>query len=268
MEKKKIMEMHRKIVSEIKDYFKRNKIKNAVVGLSGGLDSSVTAYLTVKAIGSKNVLGILMPDKITSKRSNEDAKLVAKKLRISYKTIAINDFVNIFENLNKKLNLKKNLFAIGNVKARARMTILYYFANLNNALVVGTSDKSEIVLGYATKYGDNASDIMPIADIWKTELKELGKFIGVPESVLSKKSSPELVEGITAETELGEDYDILDIILKHYVEKGLSANEITKKGFKKNLVLNSIDRIEKYRHKRTPAKIIKVSKGSFHDKNF
>ena len=166
------------LILGIKDYFKKNNFQKAVIGLSGGVDSSVAASLVAKALGNKNITAILMPDLgITSKQSIKDAELLIKKLKTNHCTIPINNFLENFQYINKQLKLKKAIFAIANVKARTRMMILYYYANLENALVIGTSDKSEIALGYTTKYGDNAADILVIGDLWKTEVIELGKFL-------------------------------------------------------------------------------------------
>ena len=249
----------------ISDYFRKNKLSKAVIGLSGGLDSSVSAFLTAKALGNKNLLGILMPDeKVTSKESINDAKKVAEKLKIKYKVISISDGITFVEKNLLNSGIKKNPIATANTKARLRMVILYAIANSTNSLVVGTSDKSEIALGYTTKFGDNASDIMVIGDLWKTQVKELGKYLGVPESILKKKSSAELISGVDAELELGAGYVILDGILMSYIEKDLSSDEIVKMGYAKKIVDNVVRRIRINEHKRKSPPIIRVSERSFH----
>lgn len=249
----------------IKDYFKKNNFSKAVIGLSGGLDSSVSAFLTAKALGSKNLLGILMPDEeVTSNNSINDAVKVAKKLKIEHKTIPINEGIRFVEEKISKTGIRKTALATANTKARLRMAILYHIANSTNSLVIGTSDKSEIALGYTTKYGDNASDILVIGDLWKTQVKELGKSLGVPESILKKKPSAELISGINAETELGAPYEILDGILKAYIEEDLSSGEIIKNGFSKKTVENVIKRIQLNEHKRKSPVIIRLSERSFH----
>ncbi len=254
------------IILGIKDYFKKNNFSKAVIGLSGGLDSSVSAFLTAKALGSKNLIGILMPDeKVTSKESIKDAIKVAEKLRINFKIIQITEGIKFIEKNLLNAGIKKNPIAIANSKARIRMTILYHIANSTYSLVIGTSDKSEIALGYTTKYGDNASDILVIGDLWKTQVKELGKFLGVPESILGKKPSAELISCVNAEKELGASYEILDGILKAYIEEDLSSDEIIKKGFSKKTVENVIKRIRLNEHKRRSPIIIRLSERSFHN---
>ncbi len=258
-------EVYNALILGIRDYFKKNNFKKALIGLSGGLDSSVAISLVVKALGNRNVTAILMPDiETTSPKSMKNAKMLVKKLRIKHYNVAINDFVQFFKNLSKKMHYKNQLYAISNVKARTRMMILYYFANLENALVIGTSDKSEIALGYTTKFGDNAADILVIGDLWKTEVIEMGKFLGIPESILKKKPSAELVRGVTAEKELGASYSVLDKILKMYIEDGLSSEEIISKDLDKKLVRNVIDRVRLNEHKRRTAMLIRVSEHSFH----
>ena len=254
------------LILGIRDYFRKNNFSKAVIGLSGGIDSSVAAFLAVKAIGKKNVTGILMPDlRVTSQESIKDAVSIAKKLQIKRITVPIDDSVNYFEKINAKFKIKNNSYAIGNIKARTRMMILYYFANLENALVIGTSDKSEIALGYTTKYGDSGADILVIGDLWKTEVIELGKYLGIPNKILQKKPSAELIFGQTAEKELGANYEILDKILKMYIEDNFSMNEIIESGFDIKIVKNVVERIRLNEHKRRTAMLIRISEKSFHN---
>ncbi|MAE43197.1 NAD(+) synthetase [Candidatus Woesearchaeota archaeon] len=260
-------EIYNALILGIKDYFEKNEISKAVIGLSGGLDSSVVAYLAVKAIGKENLIGILMPDSVTSKESIKDAKKVAKGLGIKHDIIPIEGFMEVFDKINTNVELN-DLSAIANVKARTRMIILYYLAQINNAFVLGTSDKSEIALGYTTKYGDNASDLLVIGDLWKTEVFKLGKFLGIPSSILKKKPSAELILGQTAEKELGASYHVLDRILKLYIENDFSSKEIKDNGFKKELVLNVVKRIKSNEHKRRAPVIIRLSERSFHNKDW
>lgn len=256
MDYKKIKEV---IVAGIKDYFKKHNFSKAAIGLSGGIDSTVCAYLAVEALGNDNVVGLFMPDHITSSQSRDDAHEVARRLNIKTHTIEIHDVVNFFKKLDIKFAPKSEV-PLANSKARTRMAVLYYYANSRNALVIGTSDKSEIMLGYATKFGDSAADIELIGELWKTEAIEFGKFLGVPESITSRKPGPELMEGKTADSELGATYDVLDEILKLYFKEKLSADAIIKKGFDRKLVENVFERVRVNEHKRNMPPVIGISK--------
>lgn len=259
-----IEEIYKILKLGIIDYFKKSNFSRAVIGLSGGIDSTVSAFLTAHAIGNENVDAILMPEiDLTSNQNMKDAESIARILGIRHYTIEINDFISNFQYINKKIKFKENIYAIANAKARIRMAILYYFANLCNSLVIGTSDKSEIALGYATKYGDSASDILVIGDLWKTDVLKLAKFLEVPESVISKKSTPELIAGQDAEKELGVDYNVVDQILKLYIEENLSIDDITKKGFEESIVKSIINRIRLNEHKRRSTFVIKINENTF-----
>ena len=250
------------IVAGISDYFNKHKFKKAVIGLSGGIDSTVCAYLTVGAIGSGNVTGIFLPDHITSLQSHDDAHEVAKRLNIKTHTIEIHEIVDFFKKLDKRFESRSEI-PLANSKARARMMLLYYYSNVENTLVIGTSDKSEAMLGYATKFGDSAADLEPIGELWKTDVIEFGKFLKVPDSITSKKPSPELMEGKTADSELGATYDILDKILKLHFEEKLNVDAIIKKGFDGKVVENVFERIKVNEHKRNMPPIISISGKDF-----
>src|SRR3989338_10365898 len=264
-DKNNLEEIKKAVVSGIRDYFWKNGFKTAVIGLSGGIDSSVAASLAADSLGKDNVTVVLMPERgVTSRKNFEDALELSKKLEIAHYVVPINGFMNELESANKSFNLKSSQYAMANAKARMRMCILYYFANSSNSLVLGTSDKSEIALGYTTKYGDSASDIMIIGDLWKTEVIELGKFLGLPSKIISKKPSAELIVNVDAEKELGADYKIIDQILSLYIEEKMSLPEIIKKGFDRTLVKNVLERIKANEHKRKIPPIIRISERSFH----
>lgn len=258
-------EIYNAIILGIKDYFKKNNFKKAVIGLSGGIDSTVSVYLVTKALGNKNVTAILMPEIGVTKEENiKDAIDIAKNLRINYKIVPINSAIKCFNGIDKKVGLKSDIYINANLKARIRMVILYYFANILNALVIGTSDKSEIALGYTTKYGDNATDILVIGDLWKTDVIRLGRFLNVPENILKKKPSAELILNIDAEKELGASYKLLDKILKLYIEDDLSMEELIERGVDKKILRSVIKRIRTNEHKRRSPMLIRLSDRSFH----
>ncbi len=212
---------------KITEFIKNNVgKKKAIIGLSGGIDSSLAAFFTVTALGKENVIGLLMPDSSSTPYEDvRDALTLASWLGIKYNIIYIDSIVRSYvANLN--LLDKK---ALGNLKARIRMSILYYFSNINDGMVIGTGDKSEIYLGYFTKYGDGGVDILPIGDLYKTEVREFAIHFNIPESIVNKKSSPRLWPGQTAEDELGISYDIADKILYELIDLKTSEEELLKK---------------------------------------
>ena len=179
----------------------------AVVGLSGGLDSSVTAVLAKRALGG-NILGLVMPCE-SNGDDKKKALMIAEKFRIKTEEIDISD---VFDKLRKLLP-ESDEKTLGNVKARLRMTVLYNYANNNKCIVLGTSNKSELMVGYFTKHGDSAADIEPIGDLYKTQVVELAKHLEIPEEIIEAKPSAGLWEGQVDENELGMSYEILDKIL-------------------------------------------------------
>ncbi len=244
-------EIINKITKFIKEKVKEAKANGVVIGLSGGIDSSVTAYLCVKALGKDKVLGIIMPEKNTNPKDVEHAKIVAENLGIKYITSDITDILKAFGAGGYVPTREFDKIADGNLKARIRMCILYYFANKYNLLVAGTSNKSEIYVGYGTKYGDTACDIRPIGNLFKTEVRELAKYLGVPKEIIEKPPSAGLWEGQTDEEELGVKYETLDKILKLY-EKGKPAEDISKElGISLEVVNHVFNLIKKSEHKRT-----------------
>ncbi|MCM8796180.1 MAG: NAD+ synthase, partial [Candidatus Omnitrophica bacterium] len=187
---------------------KRAKAKGVVIGLSGGIDSSVTAILAKEALG-ENLIALILPCK-SSKEDLEDAKLIAKKFKLKTKIV---DLSKIYDILVNQILPKGNRISYANLKARLRMLVLYYFANKLNYLVCGTGNKSEINVGYFTKYGDGATDILPLGDLLKFEVRILAKDLGIPKKVVNKKPSAGLWPGQTDEGEMGITYKDLDDIL-------------------------------------------------------
>jgi NAD+ synthase len=235
------------LVNGLKDFFKKNNKTKAVIGLSGGIDSAVCLAISVKALGNENVTAIFMPDiKITSNESKINVIKLSKQFNVNLIEISINNIEDSF-----KLNWKRNEIAKMNLKARIRMLILYDYANSNDALVIGTSNKSEIYLGYGTKYGDSASDIMLIGDLYKTEVYELAKNIDIPKEIIERKPSAELKKNQTDEEEMGIKYEIADKIIET-----LLNNEI-KKDFNKEDVDLVYNKIKNNEHKRVQTHVIK-----------
>ena len=229
----------------------QNKSDGVIFGLSGGIDSTVVAYLAAKIFG-KRALALVMPDSTVSP-SNEtsDALKVVGELELDYKLIDIDVIHKVYSN-----HLEPDERALGNLRARIRANIIYYYANLKNFLVLGTSDKSEYSIGYFTKFGDGCADLLPISKLYKTQLREFAKMLGVPDNIITKKSSPNLWKEHIAEEELGITYEEIDSIL-YCLEKRLTIDEIIKKTeIKKESVEKIYHMHEKSWHKRLPPKMV------------
>lgn len=182
-----------------------------VIGISGGIDSTVAAYLAVRALGKERVLGVLLPSHTTPEEDQEDAAEVVRRLGLESAHVPIADIIACFGNHLPEFD--EGSLPKANLQARVRMCIIYYFANLKNYLVCGTTDASENFLGYYTKYGDGAADIEPLIKLTKTEVKSMAKELGVYEKIVGKKSSPNLRTAHDAEEELGVSYEMLDRLL-------------------------------------------------------
>ena len=241
-----VKEIRKKITKGIKDYFRKNNIKKAVIGLSGGIDSSLSAKLVADAIGKKNVHGIIMPFKgLSSDENVKDAVDLCRLIGISHSIIYINNFIKDFEKLEWQSKIAKM-----NTSSRIRAVILYHYANTHNALVIGTSNKTEILLGYFTKYGDGAVDIEVIGDLFKTEELKLARYLKIPEKIIQKTPTAELYHGQTDEEELGASYKDIDSIL--------SKIENKQKLPKSKLVKKILKRIKDNEHKRNVPFLIKL----------
>ncbi len=244
-------EIIEKIISFVREFSKKHGIKKYIVGLSGGIDSSATLKIVADAIGEKNVIALIMPHKdITAREDMEDAYMVADEFGVEYYTIEIADICGIMRHrLAPFIEIDRKVY--GNIMARTRMMILYAFANATNAVVVGTSDKSEHLIGYFTKWGDAAADIFPIMDIYKTQLRIIARETGVPEKIVKKPSSPGLWVGQTAEEELGIAYEVIDPILFAMYELKMKAEKIKAiKGIDPVVVDRIIEMINTTEHKR------------------
>lgn len=244
------------IKSFIQQKIEESKAKGVVIGLSGGLDSAAVTKLAVEAIGSEKALALILPEESTSKKDIEDAISFAKSIHVEHKIIDISPAVDSFKTL--LLNKKMEQLFLGNIKARCRMIILFHYANLTNRVVLGTSNKSELLTGYFAKFGDGASDFSPLGDLYKTQVKELARRIDIPIFIINKVPSAGFWEGQTDENELGITYDDLDKILLG-IELGYNAEEISSHA---NISLKEVERIQervkKNVHKRKMPLIPKI----------
>jgi NAD+ synthase len=232
------------------------KAVGVVLGLSGGLDSSVVLKICSNEYSGDKIIPIFMPESTTPDLDTEHAHLLAKELGISLLEIPMNKIIS--EYLAITDIPKPNPMALGNLKARVRMNILYLVANSMNHLVVGTSNKTELFLGYFTKYGDGASDIAPIGDLYKTQVRELAKHLKLPDEIITKPPTAGLVSDQTDEDDLGLDYGIIDKIL-YALERSAEPEKIAKDlGLDLFIVLELKTRMEINRHKRKFPKIPKI----------
>lgn len=206
------------VVEFIREKVREANAEGAVLGISGGIDSALVAYLAVEALGKDKVLGIHLPElNLTPAEDVLDATEVAHRLGIEFKVIDISGMLTAYlENIPDRK--KATPHAKGNLKARIRMSVLYYHANLLNRIVIGTGNKTELLLGYFTKHGDGGVDILPIGDMYKTDVRELSALMGVPEAIINKAPSAGLWSGQTDEKELGITYKEVDKFLSLLLE--------------------------------------------------
>lgn len=231
---------------------------DAVLNLSGGIDSSVVAYLAAEAFGPEHVVALLLPYRLSEGHSLADARAVVAELGIGSEEINITPQIDAYfapEGGVEKVDRTR----VGNKMARERMTILYDRSRVHHALPLGTSNKTELLLGYGTIYGDMASAINPIGDLYKTQLRELAAHLGVPEKIRAKPPTADLWVGQTDEAELGATYAELDLVLYHMVDRRLAPRELVRAGFDRHLVEVVRERVRRNHFKRVPPVIAKVS---------
>ena len=250
---KKYTLVKKHLVSFLKEETYKTGLKGAVLGLSGGIDSAVVAVLAKEAFGD-DLLCIMMPSHYSSKSSIDDAKELCAKFDLRYEIVSIERLLKAYED-----SMDKNRLRVGNFSARMRMSILFDISARENSLVLGTSNKSELLLGYGTWYGDLASAINPIGDLYKSEIFEFASFLGVTEAIINKPPSADLWEGQSDEEEIGYSYKQIDECLREFVENRLSYSELIKRGYDAKLAKMLIDRVYKNQFKRKTPIIAKVS---------
>jgi NAD+ synthase len=239
----------------IKTYVENSGCKGVILGLSGGIDSAVTALLCQDALGKNRTKCLFLPDETTPKNDFEHNELLIKKFDLDCKEI---DIGGIIKSTKERCVIKPDKYALANVKARLRMVLLYEYANMTGNLVCGTSNKSELLVGYFTKYGDGGVDIFPIGDLYKTQVWQLAKHLKIPKEIISKPPTAGLWHGQLDETELDLSYANLDQILVG-LERKFDLKEIAKAV---NVKLADVERVKTMRvkshHKRRSPLIPKV----------
>ena len=243
-------ETQTRICRFIKEYVGNAKAKGIVLGLSGGIDSGTIAALSSLAIGGENVLGLMLPEKENfNQKDIDDAKVVADQFHMKTQVCDMSEALSGLYTAIPAFAQSDRLCK-GNVKARTRMIYLYYYANKQNRIVCGSSDKSETLMGYFTKWGDAAADIAPIMDLYKTQVRKLAIHLGIPKDLALKPSTPALWPNQLAESELGIKYETLDLIL-YGLERFMTAEEIaTQLEIEKYLVEKVKSRWVANEHKR------------------
>jgi len=246
-------EIEGKLVKFVKDEVEKRGFKKVILGLSGGIDSALVAFIATKALGKENVCTLMMPYKTSSQGSLDHAKLVVEKLGIKNRKIEITPMVDAyFANEGEATSLRR-----GNMMARTRMAVLFDNSSKENALVIGTSNKTEILLGYGTQFGDTACAINPIGELFKAQVFELSRRLGVPKELIEKKPSADLWEGQTDEEELGFTYDMADEILFQFARENKTQEELEDMGYNKDIVNTIFKRIKRNEYKRNMPTIAK-----------
>ncbi|MCU0495777.1 MAG: NAD+ synthase [Anaerolineae bacterium] len=252
----------RMIVGFIRDQIDKAGAKGAVLGLSGGIDSALAAYLSVAALGAENVLAVRMPYKSSSAASLTDAETVIEDLGIPSITVPITEMVDpLIGQFPDMSNVRK-----GNIMARMRMIVLYDQSAAQGLLPMGTSNKTEFLLGYSTIYGDSGVALQPIADLYKYQVRQLSRAIGVPTAILDKAPSADLWEGQTDEGELGFTYNEVDQVLYLLVDSRYTVEDVIAEGFNPAFVESVWRKVKANHFKRTMPNIAKLSNRSIgHD---
>ncbi len=243
----------------IHEEVRRTGLSKAIIGLSGGVDSALSTYLSVRALGAENVHVLMMPYRTSSPESLSDSEAVVKDLGISSEIFSIASIADTFFSQTENALGPMERMRRGNVMARLRMIALYDRSQATDALVIGTSNKTESLLGYTTMYGDNASAINPLGDLYKTQVWQLAKYVGVPEQIVSKPPSADLWPGQTDESELGVTYHEIDELLFYMIDLRERDDALVKRGFPIEQVQHIRETIQRTQYKRRLPLIAKIS---------
>lgn len=244
----------RVLVNFIKDSVYKNHFKNGILGVSGGLDSAVVLALAQRALGSDHTFALLMPYKLSPGDSLVHGKKICSQLKTSFEIVDITPSVDAY--FSRFAACDK--CSIGNKCARERMSVLYDFSVRKKALVIGTSNKSELLIGYSTLYGDSAAAFMPLGDLYKTQVFALAKYLQIPGEIIAKKPSADLWENQTDEGEIGISYKELDEILFQLVERRKKPGDIEKMGYARPTIDKIRNMIMNSQFKRTMPPVVKL----------
>lgn len=243
----------------IRSEITRTGLGRAVLNLSGGIDSAIVAYLAAEALGPQNVLAIRLPYKTSAQDSLDHAQLVIDDLGLPSLTLPITDMADALISREPEMSHVRK----GNIMARCRMIVAYDQSEAFKGLVIGTSNKTEILLGYSTLFGDSACALNPIGDLYKTQVRQLSQAMGVPAAIIEKPPSADLWRGQTDEDELGFTYEAVDRLLYLLVDQRCSPEECLEAGFDEGLVRTVTRRIQRSQFKRVMPPIAKISSRTF-----
>jgi len=244
------------LVDVIRDEVRRTGFRKVLLGLSGGIDSAVSAALAVRALGAKNVLSVLMPYRSSDPKSAADAKVVARRLGTPVETIPITPMIDAyFRKTPQATRLRR-----GNKMARERMAILYDLSLRDRRMVIGTSNKTEILIGYGTLHGDLASGVNPLGDLYKTQVRQVAAALGLPDAIIWKTASADLWAGQSDESDLGYRYRDIDRVLLRLVERRDRPGDVVAAGFPERMVRGLHRRMTRSQFKRRPPIIAKLTR--------
>jgi NAD+ synthase len=254
-----MLDVHLETVEKLLVYFIRdtvykNNFKNGIVGVSGGIDSAVVLALVQRALGSEHTFALLMPYKLSSKGSLKDGKAMCEQLNVDYEIVDISPSLDAYFGRFPA----DNKMLIGNKCARERMSVLYDFSARKRALVVGTSNKSELLIGYSTLFGDSAAAFLPLGDLYKTQVFALARYLNVPDNIVNKKPSADLWKDQTDEGEIGITYKELDEILYQVIDCRKKDGEIEAMGYSPANIKKIKSMITGSQYKRTMPPVCKL----------
>lgn len=250
--KKKVAKIKKFLQNEVE----KRGFDSVVFGLSGGIDSAVVGSLCNEVFKEKTI-ALIMPSSASNPKNTQDAINFARSINLYYEVINIADIVQSFISTLGLHNNPNYIHQVGNLCARTRMCILYDMSFLHHSLVIGCSNKSELMLGYGTIYGDLAYGINPIGEIYKSEIFELAKYLNIPDYIINKKPSADLFQGQSDEADLGYSYNEIDGLLKH-IANGLKKAELLDLGFEEEFVKSILSRIKRNKFKNSIPKIAKL----------